>query len=54
MKNTIAKQSLIKFTEIDPTLLPADSKDKAVIVQQTAVRSAAISPILDSIIYCVL
>ena len=39
-----AKASLIKLTAKEPTFLPADSNDKLVIVQNTAVNKAAISP----------
>ena len=46
----MAKLSLIKLTASDPTLLPADSKERAVTVQNIAVRSADSSPIRDSII----
>lgn len=44
----MAKLSLIKLTASEPTLLPADSKERAVTVQNIAVRSADSSPIRDS------
>lgn len=42
-----AIKSLIKLTDIEPTFLPADSKETALIVQHKAVARAAISPKYD-------
>ncbi|MDX1285739.1 MAG: hypothetical protein R3182_12035, partial [Draconibacterium sp.] len=36
--------NLIRFTASEPTFFPADSKAKAVTVQNTAVKTPAISP----------
>jgi hypothetical protein len=45
IRNRNARTNLIKFTGKEPTLSDADSKESAVIVQNTATISAANSPV---------
>lgn len=50
-RKTSAITSRIKLTDMEPTFLPADSKDMDVIVQQKAVLRAASSPMWENGIY---